>query len=87
MTTLDAFLTEQVRAAVREEITAVLADLSNRPLVVTPDEAAHLLQVSRRLVDRWLAAGLLPRLPHTSKVLIPRIALEAFAEGSTAGAA
>lgn len=81
MTTLDALITEQVRAAVRDEVRDVLAELSDRPLVLTPDETAHLLQVSRRLVDRWLADGHLPRLPHTSKVLIPRVAVEAFAQG------
>lgn len=81
MTTLDALITEQVRAAVRDEVRDVLAELSDRPLVCTPDETAALLQVSRRLVDRWLADGVLPRLPHTSKVLIPRVAVEAFVQG------
>lgn len=81
MTTLDELIAEQVRAAVRDEVRDVLADLSNRPLVCTPDETAELLQVSRRLVDRWIAAGQLPRLPHTKKVLIPRVAIEAFVQG------
>jgi len=80
MTTLDELIAEQVRAAVRDEVRDVLADLSNRPLVCTRDEAAHLLGVSPRLIDRFLADGRLSRLPYTKKVLIPRVAIEAFVQ-------
>ena len=72
-------LTEHVRAAVRDEVAGILADLTDRPVAVTADEAARLLCVSRRQVDRWIAEGLLPRVPHTSAVRIPRCAVEAFA--------
>ena len=85
--TVEGLIADEVRAAVRDEVRQVIAELVDRPLVLTPDEAAHLLHVSRRLVDRWLAAGLLPKMPHTKKVLIPRVAVEAFANGQTEGAA
>jgi hypothetical protein len=95
MTTLDDIIAERVRDAVAEAVRDVLTELSDRPLVVTADQAAELLQVSRRQVENWLAAGVLPRLPHTARILIPRVGLEAFAsqvrshtvgEGVAAGA-
>ena len=55
------------------------AEQLERPVAVTADEAARLLCVSRRQVDRWVAEGLLPRVPHTASVRIPRVAIDAFA--------
>lgn len=80
--TLEATFAEVVDASVRDAIRDELEALTTRPLVVTPDEAARLLCVSRRTVDRWLAEGVLPRMPHTNRVLIPRVALESFVNGA-----
>ena len=77
--TFEDVLAEQVRSAVRDEVAAILADLAERPVAVNADEAARLLGVSRRQVDRWIADGLLPRVPHTASVRIPRVAIDAFA--------
>lgn len=83
--TLDAHIAQLVQTAVADAVRTVLADLNDRPLVVSADEAARLLDVSRRTIDTWIASGVLPRVPHTGRVLIPRTALEAFVEGRRLG--
>ena len=83
--TFEDVLAEQVRSAVRDEVASILADLIERPVAVNADEAARLLGVSRRQVDRWIADGLLPRVPHTASVRIPRVAIDAFALSAPTG--
>jgi excisionase family DNA binding protein len=51
---------------------------SGLPLAYTTQQAADLLQVSERHVRTLVYAGHLARVPHTTRVLIPRIALERF---------
>ncbi len=81
MSAVDAALAEVVKTAVAEAVAEALADLANRPVVCTKTETAALLRCSPSQIDKWLTVGLLPRMPHTSKVLIPRVAIEAFATG------
>lgn len=81
---VDAELATLVRDVVRDTVRGELEALSDRPLVVTPDEAARLLSLSRRTVDRLVSEGVLPRVPHTSRTLIPRMALETFVNEATA---
>lgn len=82
-------LDEAIRASVvdalaeaLEPLIAVLSKIDRQPepLVYTPSEAATVLGVSDTQVRRWLDAGVLPRLPHTDRVLIPCVAVEAFVE-------
>lgn len=81
---LGAAMGELVRAAVADEMRRAATDLADsmrhiRPLAVNQAEAGKLLGVSAATVARMLAAGVLPRLPHTgSKVQIPLAAIEDF---------
>lgn len=77
---LEEFLTNQIHTAVREGIVAAVEDISKRPLVLSADEAAELMSVSRRTVEMWVADGVLPRMPHTGRLLIPRPAIEAWVD-------
>lgn len=51
---------------------------------VTVTEAAEEIGVHKETVYRMVANGVLPRLPGTRKVLIPRVALDAYLEGVAA---
>lgn len=67
---------------VDERIAAALNALRRNPppprLALTLDEAGASVGVSAKTVDRWVKAGLLPTVPHTTRVLVPVIALEQF---------
>ena len=69
-----------IKAAVHEAIIEALEQLANQPVVCTKAETAQLLQVSEKTVARWIADGVLPTMPHTARVLVPRVAIEKFAD-------
>ena len=69
-------LAEPIRAAVTDAVHDAADSLARRPLVYSADQAAQVLSVSRRTVEMWVADGVLPRMPHTGRLLIPRIAIE-----------
>jgi len=55
-------------------------------IAVSVPRAAELLDVSADTVYRWVANGVLPRVPHLSIVRIPVAALEAFANSGQVAA-
>lgn len=63
-------------------IAAALDDLRHNPppprLALNLEEAGRAVGVSGRTVRRWIDAGLLPTVPHTTRTLVPVVALEAF---------
>ena len=75
----EAFRRAAVEALTDPEVLATVAAAYQRPIVCTKAETAELLRCSVSQVERWVTAGVLPRMPHTGrKVLIPRVAIEAF---------
>lgn len=83
-------LNEAIRSTVVEAVAEALAplvevlgriDREPVPLVYTVAEAAVVLGVSVSTVNRWIDAGVLPRLQHTSTRLLPRKAVERFVDG------
>lgn len=81
----ERFHAEAIRA-LQETLTEAQREvLANRPLVATVREAAHRLGVSVRTVEKWISTGALPRVPHTTRVLIPHRALEEFANSCLVG--
>lgn len=70
-----------------EPLIAVLSKIDRQPeaLVYTPQEASVVLGVSDSTIRRWLDGGVLPRLPHTDRVLIPCVAIAAFVEDAAKG--
>jgi excisionase family DNA binding protein len=85
VTTLDDALRDAVAAGLEPLARRIdqLANPSDRPLAVTAEKAAELLSVGDDLIRRWVADGLLPRVPHSRLLRIPYSALEAFVEAST----
>lgn len=70
---------ERTLGALTEQVARIESLRSGpQPLVYTPGEAAVVLGISEDLVRKWVQRGVLPRLPETTSVLIPRIAVEAF---------
>ncbi len=67
-------MTAADRASIMSEVLAGL------PRLVTMDEAAGLLRVTRRTLQSWIRSGRLPACKSTptrkGKVLIPRMAIE-----------
>lgn len=53
-------------------------------LALSVAEAAELVGLSETSIRRLVAAGTLPRVPHTERVLIPRLALEEYVNGEAA---
>jgi excisionase family DNA binding protein len=49
---------------------------SEKPLVYTVDEAAHLLRMSRQTVYEAARRGEVPSIRIGRRVLVPRVALE-----------
>lgn len=71
-----------VTVATVDDLEAVAARLAAQPavpkLALTVPEAQQATGAGRDTIRRWIADGLLPRVPHTERVLIPTVALEAF---------
>lgn len=51
------------------------------PWTVTVDEAAHLLRISRSLAYELVAEGVIPSIRLRSRILVPKVALEALLRG------
>lgn len=88
---LDAELADRLRDAVvdvlsdRRMLDALVAQ-ADRPLAVSVDEAARLLGCSAKQVRVMVDDGFLARLPGVgTRVLIPRVSIEALIERATAG--
>lgn len=56
-------------------------------LAVSVPEAAALVSMSPSTIRRLVLQGVLPTVPHTSRTLIPRAALERFVDTTTGSAA
>jgi hypothetical protein len=54
------------------------------PLAVSTRVAGSLLDVSHDTIERLVAQGALPRVPHLGVIRIPVAALKAFAEKGAA---
>lgn len=67
---------------VDDRIALALDQLRRNPppprLALTLAEAGQAIGVSDKTVDRWVKRGLLPTVPHTTRVLVPVVALEQF---------
>lgn len=76
-------------ATALEPLIDVLNRVDRQPerLVYTPAECADVLGVSPQTIRKWLDKGVLPRLPHTDRVLIPRVAVESFVAAAAKGRA
>lgn len=80
---IEAAIAETVQEAVREGFRPFLRRLTDPEcLTYNPREAAAVIGCSERAVGRWVASGVLPRVANLSNVLIPRVAVEAFALGA-----
>ena len=79
---------EMIEAAVERAIRRSLGPYLHRlsacePAVYTVAQSAQVLQVSEDTIGRMVRKGVLPRVPHVGgKVLIPKLALHRFIEGS-----
>lgn len=77
---IEGILAGIVETAVEAAVAKVLDEQGQKSLVVNVTEAAELMRVSRRTVETWVADGVIPKMPHTSRVLIPRKFLEDWVE-------
>lgn len=59
----------------------------NEQIAVKVTRAAELLDTSPDTIERLVAKGHLPRVPHVGRILIPTRALREFAELGMVGAA
>lgn len=82
---LEDLLGSAVSAAVKDAVHEAADNLAQRPLVYSADQAARVLSVSRRTVETWVADGILPRMPHTKRLLIPRVAIESWVNDAARG--
>jgi excisionase family DNA binding protein len=53
-------------------------------IALSVQDVAALCSISTPTVRRLVAEGVLPRVPHTERVLIPRSAVERWVEGAAA---
>lgn len=53
-------------------------------LALSVSEAAKLVSLSESSIRRLIADGILARVPHTERVLVPRTSLEAYVNGEAA---
>lgn len=71
-----------VAVATVDDLQAAVARIQNQPaipkLALTVTEAQKATGAGRDTIRGWIRDGLLPRVPHTERVLIPTVALEAF---------
>lgn len=85
---LASALSDIVRAAVREamaERTAVEERVPSWKLALTIDEAAALVGVTGRTIDRWIKAGTLPVVRQGGIVRIRRAALDEWLRARETG--
>lgn len=75
---LDSALGELVERSLRKVLAEGTYGLPPQPLVFNVTEAASVMRVSKRSVEQWVAAGVLPKMPDTGRILIPRQAVEAW---------
>jgi excisionase family DNA binding protein len=57
---------------------------ASQKLALSVSEVAEIVGISTSLVRRLVNDGVLPRVPHTDRVLIARTAVERWVEGSAA---
>ena len=53
-------------------------------LALSVREVAEMCSISVTTVDKLIAQGVLPRVPHTGRVLVPRSAVERWVNGEVA---
>ena len=75
---IETILAGLVEQAVETAVARVLDEHGQKSLVVNVAEAAELMRVSRRTIETWVADGVVPKMPHTGRVLIPRHFLETW---------
>lgn len=76
-------MTDRVELAVRELVAALRAEMApppEPPALVAVDDAARILGVSRTSLYGLMDAGEVPSKHVGRRRLIPRVALDAFAE-------
>lgn len=69
---LDSALGDLVEQSLRKVLAEAPHVLPPQPLVLSVTEVATVMRVSKRSVETWVAEGVLPKMPHTGRVLIPR---------------
>ena len=76
MSALQREIAEAVRAVIREELPAILAEHKDqRPEYLTTNEAAEMLRVTPRTVRRWVEEGSIASVRRAGKLYIPREAV------------
>lgn len=79
---VDAEIAAAVRDAMETHLRPYLRRLADPEcLTYTPPQAGAVIGCSSRKIEQLIADGVLPRLPHTAHILLPRVAVEAFALG------
>jgi len=78
---LTSFASQWLQENALPQVRDWLEERTNRPILVSTDRAARLLDISTATVDRLIAAGTLPVVRVGSRTLIRRADLEAWAEG------
>lgn len=79
--TLDTIVDERIAQA----IDALRRDPPPPRIALGLEEAGAAVGTSAKTVERWVNEGLLPTVPHTKRVLIPVVALEAFVSSGSTG--
>jgi hypothetical protein len=86
--TIDDHLETLVRIAIEQTLANYTRRLANpEALTYTSRQAATVIGCGARKIELLVAGGTLPRVPHISNVLIPRVAVEAFVYGGDPHAA
>ena len=76
MSALHKEIAEAVRAVIREEVRAALAEHKDpQPELLTTVEAARELRVTPRTVRRWVEEGSIASVRRAGKLYIPREAV------------